>query len=207
MSIGKGIANYLIKEKGVSSVDEQEVLIYGAEVLFSTIFITALTLLIGYLLGLFHPLWIALLTSLIIRKAAGGAHSFYSINCLFITLISYNLMSYLAIKLTYSIMDHTIIVIITTIIVSSFLIIKKAPMETANKPIGINQKKQLKTLSIIVLLILSILQLVLYYNSYYLENFTLCLVLLWQSFMMTQLGYKAIAFFDNFYKVKEVKSG
>jgi len=204
MGISKEIANYLIREKEISDIDEQEVIIYGAEVLFSTISITIATLFIGYLMGLFHPVWIMLLASLIIRKTAGGAHCQNSTTCFFVTLISFNLMSFVAIKTIYFLSDYLLIIIFATIFISAFIIINKAPLETENKPISPNQRIYLKKLSICSLLLISIIIFILYIESFYLESYALCIVLIWQIFMMIKLGHSFIVVLDKLSK-KEVK--
>lgn len=197
MNLSEKIANYLIEVKGIEDKDQQEILTYGAEVFINTVIGTAITLGLGYFLGLLKPLLAMLLVSVMIRKTAGGAHSNSPVNCLLITVAAYNFMALLAVQTLVYIKEYLLFINILTFLICFTITIIKAPVESPNKPLNSKQKKQLKIISIFSLLILLVIEVITYINSYLLINYAINIILIWQCLMLTSFGIRIISFMDK----------
>ncbi|MFZ5599553.1 MAG: accessory gene regulator B family protein [Bacillota bacterium] len=85
MSFSEKVAAYLIKNKEIKNDDQQEILVFGAQVFFGLLSGIVITLLVGYLIKVHVQVFYMLLVSIFIRKTAGGAHSEDPFHCLLIT--------------------------------------------------------------------------------------------------------------------------
>ncbi|GAB6182043.1 hypothetical protein JCM14036_33620 [Desulfotomaculum defluvii] len=199
MSLGKKAAKYLIKNNNIEDEDQKEILIYGAEVFFGTFFGIIFTLLIGYVLGLQFQIFYMLLISILIRKTTGGAHSNDPLNCLLITVIIYNVIAYFSL-LTINVIKSYMLLTITIIFILGLIIIYlKAPVESPQKPLGKQQRKTLRVLSLVFVGVIYVLQLLFYINNIHpLTNYSVSMIMLWQYFMLTTWGQGLMNLIDHF---------
>ncbi|AEF95047.1 Accessory gene regulator B [Desulfotomaculum nigrificans CO-1-SRB] len=208
MPLSQKLANYLVKHKGIEDRDQQEILAFGAEVLlglFSGIFIT---LCLGYLLDLHILIFYMLLASFMIRKTAGGAHSAHPFNCLLITVASYNLLAYIARDTVIYVQHFLSYFLIGTFIIGIIVVYMKAPVESPQKPLNLEQRKVLRKLALLSVLLISGSQFItFFYFNKSLVNYAVSIGLLWQYLMLTSTGHRMIFFLDKLISIISRKGG
>jgi accessory gene regulator B len=199
MSLSERAAGYLIKTKNIEDPDQQEILKYGAEVFFSTAAGTLGTLLLAWALGLFIPVCFMLLTSLVLRKTAGGAHSAGPGSCFLLSVVTYLLLAYLAAGTVAYLQDYLFVWLGCTYVIALIVLYLKAPVETPQKPLSRRQKQILKKLSLVALTVIFAAQVagltlaagagvVVYATS---------LIILWLCLMLTAAGELMVSCFDR----------
>lgn len=162
MSLIEKIAAHIGKKtKCILAFDDEteEVVIYGAINLIQTSLSFLLTIGIGFILGVFYESLLFTLTVSILKKYSGGAHASSPGRCLFIgSAISVSFSLLISnILCRQNIWSITVIGILC-IIISIYIIIKKAPVDSKNKPITSNAMRQrLKRNSIVTIIICSII--------------------------------------------------
>lgn len=208
MIFGGKIAEYVINNQKITDKDQKEIIIYGAEVFMSTITGIFFTLCLGYILGLYIQVIFLLITSLLIRKTAGGAHSQYQSNCLIISVLSYNLIAFFA-RETYAYMQSFLLIIIFFSFAFGLIVTYyKAPVDSPQKPLSLAQKNQLKKLALLALVLIFGFQLTGYFlNLFNLINYSVCIVILWQYLMLTSAGHWVISLIDNTLNIIWKKGG
>ncbi|SHE59277.1 accessory gene regulator B [Desulforamulus putei DSM 12395] len=200
MSLSEKLAHYLIKTKGIEDQDQQEILAFGAEVLFGILSGVFITLGVGYVLGLHILIFYMLFASLMIRKTAGGAHSAHPTNCLIITVAAFNILALFARETFAYVQDFLGYFLVIVFLIGFTAVYINAPVESLQKPLHPRQRKILRKLAILSVLLISVTQFIAYYFSFYsLVNYAVSLVLLWQYLMLTVLGHKMILCLDNFF--------
>lgn len=200
MTISRKVADYLIRTKGIQDKDEQEVLIFGSEVFFGMILGTVVTLLLAYILGLHMAVFFMIVVSLAIRKTAGGAHSDDPTNCLIISALVYNVLALFAKETVVYILHYIEYLVLTTFVIGIILVWKYSPVESPQKPLGQSQKRNLRRLAIIVTILIFILQIMATKSQsldYMQINYSVCLILLWQFFMLSSKGHSLIHLVDK----------
>jgi accessory gene regulator B len=196
--------------------DNENVIIYGAIGLLQIFWSILWTILIGMV---FQVVFEALLFSVVVsalKKYSGGAHASSPGRCVFIGVIISTIFG-LIIKLLLT-TDNIIILVIlglTCIFIALFIVIKLAPVDSANKPItNIKMRKRLKHNSEMLILFYAFIMLIILLlfttssNIYLLIAFK-CIFLgtLWQSVTLTKYGIKILNKVDFFMNFKIIKGG
>lgn len=200
--------NIGIKSKEFLNVDEnkEKIIVYGASNLLQVIWSIGWTCIMGLIFGV---LFEAILFSIIIsalRKYSGGVHASAPNRCViigtFVTVSFGILINKVLIKSSISIMSAIGIV---CILIALIIVIKKAPVDSAKKPI-INPviKQRFKLYSIILIcfymlcLIIFLELYIVYENLMYCKAFQ-CIALgaLWQSITLTRSGAKILNKVDD----------
>lgn len=200
-SIGK-------KTKYILGFDEdtEEVVIYGAINIIQTTISFLLTIVIGFIFGVLYEALLFTFIVCILKKYSGGAHASSPGRCLFIgstISVSFSLLisKILCIQNLWSITFTAIV----CIIISIYIIIKKAPVDSEKKPItGDKMRRRLKRNSIVTILICSIVMGIvllifkLSSNIIYIKIFEcISLAVLWQSITLTKPTIKFLHKVDS----------
>ncbi len=156
----KKLVNYLsrvITDKLELESKEKALFSFGLE-LFVGAFLEAIILLIlAFLFNIFWPVFIALLSFLVIRPYAGGIHLPTYNSCLIVTLLVFLLIGFIAAYIQPGLLT-TIIVIFFVAITGFIFIYKYAPADTKTIPISDPALRQeLKRKAYIVLIAWTIL--------------------------------------------------
>ena len=186
--------------------DTEEVVIYGAINLIQTSLIFLLTIIIGFIFGVFYESLLFIITVSILKKYSGGAHASSPGRCLFMgSTISIGFSLLISkILCRQNIWGITVIGILC-VIISIYIIIKKAPVDSANKPITSDKMRQrLKRDSIVTIIICSIVMVIVLIifkmspNIVYIKIFEcISIGVLWQSITLTKPTIKFLHKLDS----------
>ncbi|MDS1030259.1 accessory gene regulator B family protein [Bacillota bacterium LX-D] len=189
------LSNYLAEESG----RDQEVILYGLQILSSVLMGYVFLIIISWALGIFVPVITAALTSSIFRAFSGGAHASSKLRCSIIGLLILIPIGFCA-KYTYVAIYPLInYIVLFVVLCGIYVIYKYVPADTPQKPINSTlQKKVLKTVSMVLFMIWIIVCFLLSNKTN--NPFVALLVyastlgMFWQLVSVTPWGYK---FVDN----------
>lgn len=186
--------------------DKEEVLAYGAFVLFQTIISIAMVAIFGMIFNVLMEAIIISFTASFLRKSSGGAHATSPMNCAIIGMIIFGILALLvksyAINISYS---YLVVLVILAFIYALYIMYNYSPVGTSTKPLkNETTRKRLKGVSIkivISLFGLSILFIILYLQTLQIQfiNIVVCISVgaVWQSITMVSLGHKIIDGLDK----------
>lgn len=164
---------------------------YGIEGVFLTLFKVFFILLIGVIFHYFPIVFITILFFNILRFFAFGLHAKKSSHCLILSLIEFNLLPYLLLRVSISSFMIWMISIITLI---SFLLF--APADTEKRPLTNPKKRNIrKILSIVSFFIMLIIA----YHIKYLQIPIMAAFLI-EDFSINPLSYRMLGLSYNNYK-------
>lgn len=175
--------------------DTEEVVIYGAINLIQTSVSFLLTMVIGFIFSVLYESLLFTFTVSILKKYSGGAHASSPGRCLFIgSTISVSFSLLISKILCRQNIYGINIIGILCIVISIYIIIKKAPVDSENKPITSDKMRQrLKRDSIGTILICSIVMIIVLLmfkvssSIVYIKIFEcIDLGVLWQSITLTK---------------------
>lgn len=197
--IGHSIAVNLNLDK-----NNEEVITYGAIIMFQTLFSISLVLIFGFIFNVFIEALLLSLTGSILRKYSGGVHSASPYRCAVIgAAISVGLSITIVLILKYIPFLIVVLLISIALVYSYFYICKYAPVDSPQKPIkNISKKKRLKKISIILITIMYIIIGILLFmgnkNIIFL-HYGCCIAagVVWQTFSLTNLGHKVLHYIDS----------
>ncbi len=150
--LAKSTAHFFVEKEIVSSEDE-EVYVYGMELLFSTLFNIILAVIIGAVTSSMLETAIFLAAFISVRQCIGGYHAETHLGCISIfgvVLIAFAII----VKLTSD--TFAIPISIVSAIVSFILVLLFAPVEHPNKPLSDKEKSVLRKKGITLLSIISV---------------------------------------------------
>ncbi|KFD40442.1 hypothetical protein DK28_0206270 [Peptococcaceae bacterium SCADC1_2_3] len=207
LNFTKSIAAYL-KEKLNLTPDEEEVALYGLQILIYTFTGFLAICLIGWLLGCFWTTLAVCLTAAGLRLFTGGAHSNSPLTCTLLGMVMVPLLGKIA-SLTAPFFTplNVSLIIIPGFIISLIIIWRLAPVDSPAKPINsLEQRKKLRFYSVAMVLLLALGQAFLLIKGQALTVvLALSLGLWWQTFTLTKTGHRFAIFTDNFKLRKEGK--
>ncbi|MFL0194369.1 accessory gene regulator ArgB-like protein [Clostridium sp. WILCCON 0269] len=192
VTLGKNARNILNIDK-----DREQIIVYGAINLLQIIFSILWTVIIGFILGVLYEALISSTTASILRKYSGGVHASSPNRCIIIGTTLAGTAGLIIDRFSYRFsFKATLALSILFIIIAFVIIVLKAPVDSAKKPItSINMKKKFKRNSIITLSVFSVLITVfsvLYKTTseiYCLKIInSITLGVLWQSIALTNKG-------------------
>lgn len=161
---------YFFVEKQVVKKEDEEVYAYGMELLYSSIFNTALAAIIAIITNTVYPTAAFVITFIVIRQYIGGYHAKTHLGCM---LILAAVLCCFAVLSRYIPTECEILISMPAIGLSMFLILKFAPVEHPNKPLSCKEKSRLRKSGIIsvftvfvLVLILSVFTLTRRYGMY-----------------------------------------
>lgn len=177
--------------------DREQIIIYGAINFLQIIFAILWVIIFGILFGVLYEALLFSITVSILRKYSGGVHASSPSRCIIIGTIVATMGGIITNDMLNKLSVSTIMTICIICMVFAFIVvIKNAPVDSINKPItDIKLRKQFKKKSIIVILIFSFFDIMLFlasqrfFETYYI-NFILCisLAIIWQSITLTKIG-------------------
>jgi accessory gene regulator B len=170
---------------------------YGFQTIVFSVVGTLIVLVIAFFLKIVHVTMFALFSAALLRNFSGGAHCSSPVKCLVLTCVIFSLLGFLADIITPEITKYLFLLSLLVFSFSLISIVLLAPVDTPNKPITSPlHKKQLKIISLVVILILFILEMFLI-NNYKSLATAVLLGVLWQSLMLWPLGIALIKKYDD----------
>lgn len=149
--------NRIITENLELESKEKALFSFGLELFVGAVLEAIILLILAFLFNIFWPVFIALLSFLIIRPYAGGIHLPTYFSCLIVTLLVFLLIGFIAAYIQPGLLT-TIIVIFFVAITGFIFIYKYAPADTKTIPISDPALRQeLKRKAYIVLIAWTIL--------------------------------------------------
>lgn len=200
LAFSKNWARYLAINTGLSP-EKETVITYAIEVLVITLCNALLTLLLGLLLGVLPVTAACLITVLILRHTAGGAHSNSPWRCTIITTLTFPLLALLATFLTRFNLIFSDVLSAFAIVTGLVAVIVLAPVDNPAAPIiSPVRRKRLKILSlmafVLIAALIAILGKVSWEHAPAFRN-GLSLSILWISFILSRTGHRIIAYADG----------
>lgn len=187
--------------------EKQAEMAYAIEILVLTIVNAVLTLILGWVLGVFWSTVSCLLTIAAFRHNAGGGHSESPWRCGLVTISIFPLLALAAGHVSTWQYLYTAILSLVSISLGFAFIIIYAPVDNPKAPIvSPVRRKKLKTLALIIMAFLAMIIIGLRFSSWEkAAEIGMCLVLsvLWVSFNLTPLGHRLWCFIDGI----ELKQG
>lgn len=143
----QGISNWLLKKyKSKSTLDyDDEIFLYGIEVMATSLLNILLLLLIGILSGTINQAIVYFVSYAFLRKFIGGYHCDSNLKC-----ITFNVSKYIFFIWLYPHVEINKIMMISIIIITLILILYKAPYEHKNRSINENERSIYKKYSFII---------------------------------------------------------
>ena len=196
-------ARFLSSQTGQN--DETEaVLIYAIEILAISVINFVLTLGLGWLLGVLWGTLAALLTAILMRHTAGGAHSSSPIRCAIITMIIFPALALLAKQLAGLnpfIMD---LLCLLMVLISFGLIWCFAPVENEAAPIISPQRRRsLRSFSFLAFFVVCICIFIIKQSLQpWAEDVYISIVLglMWSTFNLSSPGHSFMLFLDGIHQ-------
>ena len=200
-AMSQKLAGYLRAQLVLTDNDEA-VLAYSIHSLVTgTISIIAI-IIVGWFLGVLKLAVTAAFTAGGLRMASGGAHSTRALNCTILGMVISPGIAFLVKHLLADLPGSGLIYLcIFTALVALTAIRKYAPADTPNKPItNPVQRRQLRRISTgLVILWLAVVLFTTIRHKIGLQPYLTAsaLSIIWQSFSLTPIGYRAMAGFDR----------
>jgi Membrane protein putatively involved in post-translational modification of the autoinducing quorum-sensing peptide len=177
------------------SHEKKRVYYYGFQIVIGGLFKAVLMVLLSLVLGIFQSTFTVLAFFAVLRLVAGGYHMDNYTKCMVTSFALFFLLGFL-VKYTYNYWSLAMLIAISIIAFIAALItsIKYAPADTPYKPITKPEKiRKLKTMSILVVFMWSIIDIILIYNKLNYYILAGCLGMLMAAFIISPAGYE---FFD-----------
>ena len=209
MSLTKKLANKISSKLGYDE-EKSNVIAYGLFAVMQIIASLFLVAVFGAVLGILVQALVFSFVASILRQYSGGAHASDPGICLIVGTAATVGLTYLAHILIPILNDGAILALQAAIMLYSYyIIVKKAPVDSAAKPIKTEKKKnKMKNLSIFVLsfyLLVIIIFIVVYLKQRQIVlleySVCICFAVFWQSFNLTKVGHKALSKLDSFLKI------
>lgn len=153
-----GIFSYIKKNKNLAYDDQ--IYIYGLEILISTILDTIIVITLSLVFNNFIGTLVFLIVFSTLRLLTGGYHAKTYLGCSVVLVVIY--LSYIGITVLIT-PYYSIVLLIFTSVLAFFIIVKYSPIDNPNKHLDSQEKKRFKGRSIIMLSILLILSLIIYF--------------------------------------------
>jgi accessory gene regulator B len=204
--LSQTVASKISNKLSMNDQDKEEVLAYGAFVLFQTILSIIMVAVFGIIFDVLVEALIISFASSILRKSSGGAHASSPMNCGIISVIIFGGLALLV--------KHYILVlhlyyltagICIAFFITYFIMFKYSPVGTVNKPLkNENKRMRLKKLSLItvhIYLLISFVFIIIYFQTgkIFLLSTAICISVgaMWQSMTMVSLGHMIIDGLDK----------
>lgn len=201
--LAKNIATNIGEELQYSP-EKTAVVAYGLIGIFQMLIIFFVLSLIGFVGGFWTEGIIIFFLVGLLRKSVGGAHSKTFTGCVIYSVFFISLMAFLSHYLINpSLLYYHVTFSVLSFVFSYFIIYKKAPVDSPNKPIQKKEKiKRLRVNAFITITIYFITVAILYYFSRKDLRFSgyaisVTMAVLWQAFMLTEPGHKFMQVIDR----------
>ncbi len=174
----------------------EEILAYGLTVLLSTVSGIVVIALMASILGVFLPTLAVTLGNGFLRISSGGGHCTYPGRCNLLGAIVFPLLGHLTVQLSEAPYQLRLLYLGAALLLCIFIVLLRAPVLTANKPLPEQKIKRLRLRSLITAVLISgaVILLTLRQQSGY--ALALATGALWQSLTLLPAGISLIAKFD-----------
>jgi len=192
--VSSKIASCIARELNYNNLKEAS-LVFGLELLLGAVIKTTCIMLLAWFFGIFRETLIIVMASGSLRIVSGGEHCSAFHRCLIGGTVVFLAIGFLSSQIAGLVSFR---ILVSFSLISFFLILifllKYAPGDTANKPITKEkEKKRYRNLSLLVTIVYFLILFILLYLRIFMETvFLITVGLLWQSFMITPLGYRFI---------------
>ena len=188
--------------------NEEEILIlnYGMFMILHTFIAIVATVFMGIVTGTFVEMMIVSITSAWLKRYSGGIHASSPERCIIIGLVLSYLLAKISININENInMNGIFIFVIISFLFSYYIIYKKCPVGSKNKPLKnqeTRKKLKIKSFKLITLYLLTVLSLICIstsFNIVYIKKIVLCIIFgtLVQIIVLTKVGEFLIKLLDN----------
>lgn len=193
-NISKKTALHMRENLNLSG-DQEEIAAYGFEMILHNFLTLGIIVLAGWLLGCLPAALISTFAASVLRALSGGAHSESAANCSLISVVLAVLIGKTATIFGGQVpLPATISVVLLITLISLKVIWVLAPVDSPAKPITNEiHRKNLRTLSLVALTIISAVQLSLtILNPGFFAPYALAVSLgvVWQTFTLTAAGHR-----------------
>lgn len=207
LAFSKSLAGFLTERAGYNH-EKEVILTYIIELLVLNLGNVLLTLLAAKIFGVFPGTLACLITAVLFRHTAGGAHSSSPWRCAAVTITVYPAMAMLAVYLTRLGAGFIDVLSAAALLTGLLTIAALAPVDSPAAPIiSPYRRKKLKILSLAVFM-LTAAAIIFFRQSetVYASQIRVCLILtvLWVSFMLSNPGHRLMCLIDNIKFNKEV---
>lgn len=199
-NITRPTAAYLKSKLGLTP-DEEEIAVFGLQMILYTIVGFLSISVVGWLLGCFYATMVVAATSYTLRLFSGGAHSGSPLTCNLVGMVVTPLLGLVAVLSTLYINHFSLLIIVILGFIPSLMINWRfAPVDSPAKPINsYKQRKKLRSISITAVFIVAGGQLLLLIiGQAYVIVIAMSLGLWWQAFFLTSAGCRFATFLDKF---------
>lgn len=194
--------------------EEIAVINYGLFTILHTSLAIIVTMVVGLLTKTLIEIMTISITSAVLKRYSGGVHATSPERCTLIGVILAYILSYISISIMDIDMSITILMIISIIGFSYYILYKKCPVPSKNKPLKKEstrkklRKKAFNLINIYVVLIIISLSIYLINNVTIAKSIALSMVLGigLQVFVLTSLGGKLINLLDNLFNINKFLS-
>jgi len=201
--LAKGLADNIGKNLQYDS-EKTAVVAYGLTAAFQMFTIFFVLSIVGSIWGFWAEGMIIFILVGLLRKSVGGAHSKTFTGCVTYSIFFISLMAFLSHYIANpDLLYYYAIFSGLSFAVSYFVIYKKAPVDSPNKPIQREEKiRRLRINAFITITIYLIAVAVLYYFSEENLHFSgygmsITMAVLWQTFMLIEPGHKFMRIIDR----------
>jgi len=181
--------------------EKEAVLAYAIEIVALTLVNSVLTLLLGWILGVFCNTLACLLTIAAFRHNAGGGHSESPWRCAVITIVVFPLLALMARSVSMGNIFYTDLLTEVSIIIGFASISIYAPVDNAKSPIiSPVRRNRLKMWAYLVMTVLTMIIVYLRFDDWARApgiRISLVLSILWVSFNLTPIGHRLWVFIDQ----------
>lgn len=193
-------AGYLSQKTGLPP-EQESVLTYVIEVLALSFLNVFCTLLLGALLGVLPGTAACLVTAVLFRHSAGGAHASSPWRCAAVTIVVFPLLALLGSYFSRSGQGFVDVLSAGAFLAGMAAMILLAPVDSPAAPIiSPLRKKKLKIISIAFVVLVTVMALLLresrWQHAGMIQSCT-ALTLMWVSFMLTGWGHKFVSIIDG----------
>lgn len=200
LSFSRRWAGYLSRKTGLPA-EQETVLAYIIEVLALNLLNIVFTLLLGALLGVLPGTAACLITAVLFRHSAGGAHAISPWRCAAVTIAVFPLLALLGSFFSRLGQGFVDILSAVAFLAGMAAMILLAPVDSTAAPIiSPLRRRKLKIISIAFVLLVTVIALLLRESRWLYAGMIqscIALTLLWISFMLTGWGHKLMSFVDK----------
>jgi len=192
-NISATIGRYISAKTG--NQHQENLLIYGAEVVLGSMLKIILVVTTSSLLGMRNEMLIIVFAAGMFRLLTGGAHASSYYRCLVSSLIIFTSLGYLF-NVSLPCFTSTNSVHFSPFLLSGFIwVLRYAPIPPENKPL--KREKDYRNRKVYACLIYLTISGLFYYTDTIWWMLAVSIGIIWQSFTLTQLGHRLIIGLDS----------
>lgn len=194
--------------------EEKAVLNYGLFILMHTTMAILATIFIGVFSGMLVEMFIISIVASLLKRYSGGVHSTTPERCLITGIILSFTLSIFCRKLIYIVDDSNLIVLtMIALICSYYILYKKAPVPSKNKPLNKESTRKRLRKRAFILMNIYIFSITLLCIIYFLTKIdtikviysSISLGIVLQTFALTSIGHKFVNLLEEVFNIINIK--